>query len=159
MGQDSRLPFFRTEQVSNIAAGADWSIVAPGRGYWLLLSVYAKLVTSAVVANRQAQFTVDDQSTTYFKVPLGAAIAASSTVEYCGFAGAQASAIAGGTVVFPLPPTGLLLPPGARFRITTALIDAGDQWSNVAASIQEFPVSGNSQFYPGAYTTYNEESA
>lgn len=157
MNYNSGIPFYRIEPQRDPAAGADWSIVAPGRGSWLLTSVFARLVTSAVVGNRQAQFTVDDQTSTYFKVPLGIAVAAGSTVEYCGFAGAQAGAIAGGTVIFPLPTTGLLLLPGARFRVTTAGIDVGDQWSNICAAIQEFPVGPSYTYIPGTYTQQGAE--
>lgn len=129
---------WRTIRLATRAAGLEWELKAPGSAYWRVISVTARLVTSAVVANRQVSLIGDDQTNTFFTQGFSSAQAASLTVDYCAHTGGS-SILAGTTATAPLPHAGLLLIPGYRLRSSTALLDAGDQWSLVTALVDEIP--------------------
>lgn len=120
------------------AAGAEWSIVAPGNATWRIVSVAATLTADATVASRFAEFIADDQSRTWYRQgTVGATTAAEASV-YCGHTGAAQATFAS-TDNFPLPVGGLLLRPGHRLRSLTANLQAADQWSLITALVDEIP--------------------
>lgn len=121
------------------AAGAQWSYTVDGRYYERIVAVSVKLVTSAVAANRFPLLTfADANGTAVTAVPLGSAVAASSTIN---------SYLTAGAPGFDLGPAGgqfgyipdLLLPPGWSLRSSVAGMDAADQFSGVVLLVQRFP--------------------
>jgi len=131
---------WRTVRLPAIAAGLNWELKAPGNAYWRIVSITARLVTSAVVANRQVVLIGDDQTNTFYTQGFSSAQAATLTIDYCAHTGG--SSILGGTVATgALPHMGLLLMPGYRLRASTALLDVADQWSLVTALVDEIPSS------------------
>ncbi len=115
--------------VANPAAGADWSFTVPAGHVYRLVSVFAQLVTSAVVANRQALLTVTDGTGTFLRLPAAAVQAASGTVTYSWMAGGVAYLSLPASQAAFLPDLNLM--PAWGLASSTALIDVGDQWSGI----------------------------
>lgn len=122
----------RTIIVTSPAAGADFTVPVPGGVTWLLLSLSATLVTSAVVANRTPVLTLTDGSTTSVRVPLAAVVAASSTAKASWIrnygdknVAAPSAAIVQGFPGFPLASN-------YQLAMSTQNLDVGDQWSAIA---------------------------
>jgi hypothetical protein len=131
-------PFLRRLQaVTQPAAGADWTITVPGDKIWRVLSIVGKLVTSAAAATREATLQITDQSTTFMFIPAGTSQVASKTGQYCWFEQAQNRGTTLQTAITAPIPSNLVLPGGMVLKSVTEVIDAGDQWSNVALWIEE----------------------
>jgi hypothetical protein len=117
------------------AAGSDFTYTIPDAGgYYEIVAVRARLVTSAAVANRFVAIQVKDAAgTELWRAALDSAIVASKTVLFT-FAPTTGS-IDGGltnTLVLNYPlPDGPYLPRWTINSVTTA-IDTADQWSQVA---------------------------
>lgn len=135
--QDS--PFYQVVTVAAPAAGVDWTFKAPGQGWWRVISVQARLVTSAVVANRNVSIRADDQTDLWFASAAPTPAVASQTTRYGAFGGANGAGAAGAVVNIGLPLAGLILPPGNRLLAVTTGLDPLDQWSQIAVMVQEFP--------------------
>lgn len=127
----------------NPAAGADLTITTPdtaAAGMWGIVSIRARLVTSATVANRLVAVVVKDQTADeVYRVGFDTAITASKTVIVT--ASPAVATVAGGVssvlaVTFPLP-FGPYPSRTAISTVTTA-IDTGDQWSQVSVLYQRF---------------------
>lgn len=121
------------------AAGADWTLTPTGLGAWRILSLSGLLTTSAAVANRAVAITADDQTATYFRSPAASVQAASLGIHYSAFDGGSGSLTIGVDQVVNWPEGGVVLYPGHRLRSVTTLIDVADQWSQLAALVEEFP--------------------
>jgi len=122
---------------TNPAAGVEISETVPTNARWRVISMYAQLVTSAVVAARLVNVIIDDGTNTVFRYGTGASQAASQTVNYPFFGGGFVDATGGNPRAIPLPPD-LLLMGGYRFRTTTTLLDAGDDWTAPQMLIEEW---------------------
>lgn len=121
------------------AAGAFWSHVVDGRYYERVLAVAFTLVTSAVVANRVISVQLaDNNGTVLAAVPAAGAVTAGSTASPSLTAGAPgfASAAAGGVPGY-LPD--ILAPPGWVWSVAGSGLDAGDQFSVIALTVQRYP--------------------
>lgn len=121
------------------AAGVDWVIQATGAAALRIVSLRARLVTSAAVANRLVTLFADDSEKVWYQQPATVVQTAGSTTDYCAHTGATPGGALGGTLTVPLPRAGLLLLPGHRLGAATALLDVGDQWSTVRALCDETP--------------------
>lgn len=129
---------WRTVRLPAVLAGSDWVMKAPGNAYWRITSVVGRLVTSAAVASRQVVLLADDQTSVWLSQPFTNTQAASLTFDYC--AHTTGSSVSGaGSSTGPLPTAGLLLLPGHRLRVATALLDVADQWSAITALVDEIP--------------------
>ncbi|HET9247699.1 MAG TPA: hypothetical protein VFO15_17985 [Xanthobacteraceae bacterium] len=128
---------YRVVPVTSPAAGANFSFVTPGESTFALVALTATLVTSAAVANRAATLNVSDGTTTLWSVEAGAVQTATSTVRYSWVTEYPAfpTTIVGGALVVPMAPT--YLPPGFTIASSVALLDAGDQWSAITATVVE----------------------
>lgn len=142
------VPYYQLVRVPDPAPGAEWSIKAPGGEFWLVHHLHFRLVTSAAVANRVAHVIADDQTDAYMRVPTNTIVAASGSARYSGFPAAPQSTAIGGEVLFPLPDTGLRLPPGYRLRSITDAIDVADQYTEVRALVQVFPQGPDFEWLP-----------
>lgn len=107
--------------------------------FWYLTAVHVKLVTDATVATRVPKFIIDDGTNTVMALS-DPGQAASTTTEYNFMEGATLPANATNVNViriFPIPGD-LMLKPGWRFRVSTALIQTGDQFSEIVLVVQQF---------------------
>jgi hypothetical protein len=119
---------YRTQSVVAPAAGADWAWTIPAGEYWELVSVYAKLVTSAAVANRFPSLIVGDGVVTFARSAATGSQVASLTgfqLWVPGVTPASQNNINRG----PLPTT--YLGEGESIGSQTDNIDVGDQWSAI----------------------------
>lgn len=123
----------------NPAVATDWEIKAPGGAWLRIVSLVARLVSDANVANRGVVFQADDGERVWWMHPAASLVTANSTVDFVLNTGAAHTSIVQGVVLGPLPLAGLLLAPGHRLRPITGSIQAGDQWSRVAALVDEVP--------------------
>lgn len=130
---------WRTVKIADPAAGADWTLKAPGGTAWRIVSVFAHLVTSAVVGNRQTTLRADDQTRTWFAQEAPAVIPANTTIDFCGHTGAFVPSGSVLTLMWSLPSEGLLLLPGNRLLVSTANLGVADQWSLITAFADEIP--------------------
>lgn len=121
------------------AAGADWTLTPTGLGAWRILSLTAILTASGAVANRSVVLVADDQTTTFFRLPALAAQTAGQVVHYDAFDGSSVSNSLTGDQLLDWPNGGLVLRQGYRLRSITTGIDVADQWSAIAAMIEELP--------------------
>lgn len=120
-----------------VGAGVNWTIAPPGGFAWRIVSVTARLVTSAVVGNRRVFFLAGTAERTYYSQPASADQAASQTVDYCAHTGGAFGGVVPGGLVVPIPSGGLLLLASRRLTVSVTGLDAGDQWSLVHAIVDE----------------------
>lgn len=113
------------------AAGADFSIRVPAGQAWNVRAVRARLITSAVVANRAPDLRVGDQTSIAADFPLGTVLAASLTTDITWVAdlGVVMVGTVGNRITVPMGP--VVLQAGWELTSNTALIDVGDQWSAI----------------------------
>lgn len=117
------------------AAGADFTFTIPDVGsVYEIVSIRARLVTSAAVANRLVHCVIKDAATNeVYRVGADLAITAGLTTIYT-FAPAIASIVGGHTtnndIGYPIP-EGPYLPRWTIGSLTTA-IDVADQWSLIS---------------------------
>lgn len=130
---------WRVLTVANPAVATDWEIKAPGKTWLRIVSLVARLVSDANVANRGVIFQADDGERTWWMQPAASLVTANSTVDFALNTSTTHNAITQGVVTEPLPHAGLLLAPGHRLRPITGSIQVGDQWSRVAALVDETP--------------------
>lgn len=128
---------WRIVTASTVGAGVAWTLQPPGGFAWRIVSVAARLVTSAVAGNRRVFFIAGSAERNYFDQPANTDQAASQTVDYCGHTGASPGGVVPGALTVPLPSSGLLLLAGRRLTVTVTGLDAGDQWSLVHALVDE----------------------
>lgn len=123
------------------AAGAEWTVTVPAGSIWRILSVQAQLVTNATVANRQAQFIVDNGNGTeiIFISETPSNQAASLTRRYVAGAGLSRldEGVAATVKQWSLP-VGLTLTGGQRIRTFTAAIVAGDDWTAPIVTFESY---------------------
>lgn len=140
--------YYKIVNVPDPVAGEEWTLTVPGDQIWRIESLVARLVTSAVVANRRAVLRADDQQDVWYAALATADQAASQTMRYGAFAGASPNGLAGVMGTIALPTSGLVLLPGYRLFTVTANLDAGDQWSQVRALVQSFPQGPDIEWLP-----------
>lgn len=114
-------------------AGAEMVAKPSTSNPWKILTVTAKLVSSAVVGNRAPALEIlDQQGTIVAVVPASGTQAASLTVTYSWYIGGAPSPGAGGVVggfassVLPIA----WWPAGWSIASKTTNLDVGDQWSS-----------------------------
>lgn len=130
---------WRTVLNPAVAVNTDWTLRVPGNAWWRITSITARLVTDANAANRIPTLRAGDQTNIWFAQSAPIAIPANTTADLCAHTGSGVTAAGSTTVVLALPAEGLLLPPGHRLQVVTTALQAGDQWSNVFAQIDEIP--------------------
>lgn len=119
------------------AAGVEISETVPAGVRWRVLSFWFTLVTSAVVANRTPRIVVDDGALEYFRAGAGATQAASLTQIYDGSPAPPIANTGGGPIMIGLPYQQVLMA-GHRIKTSTALIDAGDNYSAPQYVVEEW---------------------
>jgi hypothetical protein len=140
--------FYQIAQPPAPAVGAEFTFKVPGGEFWRVIAVHYRFVASAAVANRLSHLIADDATDPFWRVATNQIVAAAGDNRYTGFAGAPLQAAVGSVVLFPLPTSGLLLPPGYRLRSATDAIDVGDQYSAIRAHVQVFPQGPVDEWLP-----------
>lgn len=148
MSTKSQVSFLQTAVGATPAAGAEFTIKAPGQGLWRIISLSFTLATSAVVANRRVALLADDQTDVYFAAASSVDLTASLTTRVSAFGGAAATGVVGGAINIALPRDGLPLQPGHRLRSSTLNLDVGDQYSAIRALVQEYPYGPDYEWLP-----------
>lgn len=124
-----------TQQVKQPAAGADWTFVPSTSDSVRLLAITAKLVTSATVDSRVVVLQATDIDGNLLDAfPATAAQAASKTVTYVWDNSASGISASEDDLTLSQSVPNFWLPPGATVASATALLQAGDQWSDVVAT-------------------------
>ncbi len=111
----------------------------PTNTIWRLWGGYATLVTDAGVANRRANVYIDDGTNNVFRSVSSAVQTASNTETYT----IGPYAVAVGNHWIPTPP-GMLMLAGWRMQTSTALIEAGDNWSAPQLTVEAWADPENS---------------
>jgi hypothetical protein len=116
------------------AAGSEFVVTTPTGARGRLISIYAILVTSAVVATRQASFVLGQ--TPNFTVAAPSTQAASLTQYYSGGPAVPYQAAILNRCTFPTPVDFWVGGGASLVTSSTGAISAGDQWSgNVYAEL------------------------
>ncbi len=149
-------PLVRGLVVANPAAGADFTITAPGHGTLRVTGLRALFTASAAVANRIPSLIVSTGDGDVIVSPSGAAITAGLAVSLSAYEGSAPSGAAAGPQLWGFPSAGVTLLPGWRLRASTAAIDVGDTWTLIRASVVEYPTGPNVRLTPDVdYFTEN----
>jgi hypothetical protein len=119
------------------AAGADISETVPTGVRWILLALRATLTTSATVATRIPNLTLDDGANIFSYNGLLAQTQGASTTTPWTWAGNVPSGSSGISALLALT-TPNLLQQAFRIRTQTAAIQAGDQWTAPQYLVQEW---------------------
>jgi hypothetical protein len=125
---------------SKFAAGVDATFTVPNGVFWDLKSLIGTLTNSAGAANRFVGFFLKDQTgTVVYQYNITAALAASLTATFCFSEDASVVPTTIATTnALLMPQPKAWIPPGWSFGTNTTNIQAGDQWSAVAAYVQEW---------------------
>jgi hypothetical protein len=136
------------------AAGAEIDIVPDTSAGWLIRSLRFTFTSDATVPARTVTLSATDTAREYWRAAAGASQAASLIRTYCGFAGSSGALSGGPVIALQFPKDGLWLPQGHHLATITDAIVAGDQYTNVAANIIEFPSGPDVTLWPfvAAYT-------
>jgi hypothetical protein len=135
---DRLLPGVRTLALApNPAAGADWSLQVPSGRSWRVQSLSALLTTSATVANRLLGLQITWAGTLIWSAINTAAVAASvaHTLIAQRIVNPNFANTTGTRHWVDVPD--YWLPPQAVISAWNSNIQAGDQWSAIAAYVEE----------------------
>lgn len=140
------------------AAGAEFTITPDKAALWRILSLRFVLTTDANVANRQVTLVADDGTTTFFQTGAVLNHAAGTALIYTTFEGAGVATTGFGTEHLPFPVPGVVLEQGFRLRSLTTAIQVGDQFSAIAALVQELPSGPDFFVWPSYVNDYEPTS-
>jgi hypothetical protein len=141
-------PFIKVVQIPNPAAGAEFSIRAPGEGLWRIMSLAYTLTTDVNAANRAQSLVADDGTSVYFSTDSTVFHVASTARGYSAWEGAVGVTAISGDVILSFPTRGLVLPAGHTLRSLTTAIQVGDQYSGIAVQVEEFPNGPGVEWLP-----------
>lgn len=131
----------RSITVSNPAAGANFSLTVPAGVAWVLNSVRATLVTSAVVASRSPDLQVKDGSGNIVMDAVSGVGEPASTTSVWVYGPGLATSTALKASNSVGIPSGLHLLAGWVIQMNTVNIDVGDQWSTIVIGVSELVAS------------------
>lgn len=133
---------YRVVPQTSPAAGSEFTVTVPGGFVWVLLTLYAILVTDATVANRRLRYEFSDGSNVFARIPARSSQPASTTERYTLFADGANETEQGSTHVFGLPSRIVLLP-GWTITSASASLQAADQYSGIVALVEERALRGD----------------
>jgi hypothetical protein len=140
--------YVRGIQVLPPAAGAEFSVTAPGQGTWRVVALSAVLTASAAVANRLPALTWNTSDGMVASSPATAAVTAALSTRFSALAGAIGAGVAAGPQLWATPTDGFVLLPGHSLASVTAGLDAADQWSAIRLLVVEYPTGPNIRLTP-----------
>jgi len=119
------------------AGGADISETVPQNRRWNLLSFFATLTTSAVVANRQPILQVNDGAHNLLSIDAAANVVASTAIQITWAPGFLTANGIRGDQIAPIP-TPTSMKGTYKINTFTANLQAGDSWSAPQYLVQEW---------------------
>ena len=131
----------RTLPVNKPAADTDWKVTVPSGVQWNVRAGTATLVTSATAGSRYAGVTVTVDGLLTWSITSNAAQAASETYPYSFTASTSSGYYASSAYGSVLPLPDMWLPEGTVIASLTFGLLAGDQWQNIALSVEEVYVT------------------
>jgi len=132
----------RPVAIAQPAAGAEWTITVPGYAYWRVLSIAAQLTASAVAASRSPRINVASSEGIFLTCSSPSNQTANQIVTYCVANFGLNAILNNNRVVLGMPLDRLWLQPGWTIKSQTTQIDAGDQWANIIAYVEEREIQG-----------------
>jgi len=151
-------PEIEVVQIPAPGAGVEWSFVCPGDGARRIVGGAWTLTTSAVVDNRIATLTVDDQTNDLMRLVGNNVQVAATTQQNSFYCGSIAAFISGTAWTLPFPTDGVLLLPGWRLRSVTRLFDVGDAHSNIALYVVRYPNGPTNRVLPDVPTFLTDKA-
>jgi hypothetical protein len=133
-----RARLVRQINVPSPAAGVEWTQTVPGGVIWELLSVKLRLVTSAVVANRQTILQCRDQDDVILRAGSNNVNIPASSTQTVTFENVGATTNLGSVIQGLLPSPPFVLQSGWKVGTLTNGLDAGDQYSLVTLTVREW---------------------
>lgn len=131
--------FYRPLPIAQPAPGLPVSFASSDGEFLRVVALTCVFATSAVVANRQPRFVVNDQDgNLFYSIPLGAAVVAgANTTLQWQYGGGSGFSGADGTLVGSLP--NIFIPAGFKLSISAVNLDPGDQFKNVRGWAEAYP--------------------
>jgi hypothetical protein len=117
--------------LSNPAAGADWSYYFPNYTQQRLQLASAQLTTSATAGSRNVRVRLKDGVGNVIWLSQAQQSLPASTTNRLAIGSASSSSIIDTTTILCPIPAGLILPPGATVETSTLNIQSGDQWAAI----------------------------
>ncbi len=133
--------FLSTATASDPAAGAEISISVPSRSQWKVHCGTFQLVTSATVGPRRIGLELFQSPSTVMRSGASVEIPENTTVKITMLPGIQATQLANGNIIIPLP-NELIINNGATLSTVTAGLDSGDQYSAINLFVEEWNTGG-----------------
>jgi len=130
-------PGFLTGVQVSPAAGADfiYNVGTPGRNR--IRSASGTFTASATVANRNIQVSINDNGLTVWQASASVAVTAGQVVQVSFGNIQQTAGIVATDLIVPIP-VDVYLHSGGQFRSLVQNIQAGDQWSAVGLSVEDW---------------------
>jgi len=124
--------------VGNPAAGVDWSMIVPSATRRKVYSFSATFTASAAAATRNINLIVDDGAGAHIMWQDDVLVGVTAT-QVVTVNGTQTNVPTGiiATELFVVIPPGLTMAQAWRLRMSTANIQAGDQWSAIALLVED----------------------
>jgi hypothetical protein len=122
-------------------AGNDWSTQAPAGVRWRLKTVFAAFTASATVASRGPRVILTDSAARLIAdLPISPAITASQVCDFTWGEGLTPQSIVLANLVIDTAqlPGQLLLPQQAFVKSLTNSLQAGDAWTAILLTVEEF---------------------
>lgn len=131
-------PGFIVSQTTTVGAGLDWSFTVPSNTRWKVRAVSAFLTASATVASRLVALNLKDTvGNIYYGMQCNASQTASQALRYNWYPGAPFTALITSVITSPIP-TDTVLFTNMSISVTTANLQAGDQWSLITMAVEEW---------------------
>jgi len=133
-------PRFRSADIPDPAAGADWSQIVPSRETWRIVSILYTLVTAVAVANREPELQLLDPSglIVFRTKPRDVVPASQGVVFTAAHFGTDDHANTATLRAIPIPGN-LWAPLGYTLRTVTANLQAADQYSSIRIFAEVWP--------------------
>lgn len=127
----------RVIPIANPAVGLEFSITVQPSTVWIVESIIATLVTSAVAGSRAPTLSLTDGTTEFARISGIDVAPASQTWVYSWLKNYGVGLRFSGTTTPVQPFPDIPLVGGWRINSITTAKDAGDQWSNIALYVLE----------------------
>lgn len=157
-GKVRQRPLWIQVPVPQPAAGQEFTLPGARRGIVVVHALVFRFVASAVAATRVPQVALSDGSVTFFKTAAEVAQTAGQTFNYTAYDGSRPSTAAVTVVFLGWPVGGLVVPPGYTLSSLTTAIDGGDQYSSIAAYVEEIQADAGERYVPGAPSYLESET-
>jgi hypothetical protein len=129
--------FLRSVQVTNPAAGADWTQTVPAGARWAVRAFGALFTAGAAVGNRNIRPQLDDGVNVLYRSTTDVSVIANGTLGVFGSPVFLKTTVDTTQALVPIPVSTVLFA-GWRIGVATAGILAADQWSFINLLVEEW---------------------